>query len=43
MGTGGAQGHADTDFLSALLDRVRHQAVDADGGEQQRNRGKDSQ
>ena len=31
-----AERHADADLLRPLLDRVRHQAVDADGGEQQR-------
>ena len=31
-----AQRHADADFLSALLHGVGHQAVDSDGGQQQR-------
>ena len=38
-----AQGHADAHLLGALLDGIGHQAVDADGGEQQRDRAEDGQ
>ena len=34
----GAESHADAHLLGALRDRIGHQAVDADGGKQQRHR-----
>src|SRR3984957_15780223 len=37
------QGHADPDFLRAQLHGIRHQSVDSDGGQQQRDAGENHQ
>ncbi len=39
----GAQGHAESDFAAALGDRVGEHAVEADGREDQRERGEGSE
>ena len=39
----GAESDANADFLCALLDRIGHQAIDADGGERESESGEDGQ
>ena len=39
----GPERHADADFLRPLIDRVRHQPVDADRGQHQRDAREDAQ
>ena len=39
----GPEGHSDTDLAAALRDRVGHHAEDAEGGQEQRDRGEGTQ